>query len=218
MRKTRHIDNKRDVLLDAAEQVAIRHGAANLTLDAVAKEANVGKGGLLYHFPSKKALFQAMLARALAIYGQSLQASMADPANRGDVTLARIHLLTSLSKRLEQASNLIISVAVNYPELLQKLQKQSVAFYDDFPQDESGDRAVIAMLAVHGLFFMERLGIGPFDQKRRAHLIQVLCALCGKKTRGANTSAEDGKLEREWCRPPRCGSVAKHRGGAPKVV
>ena len=181
MRGTRHIDNKRDVLLDAAEQVAIRLGAANLTLEVVAKEAGVAKGGLIYHFPSKRALFQAMLARALDIYGESLQASMADPSNRGDVTLARIHMLTSLSKRLEQASTIIISIAVNYPELIQELQKRSVSFYDNFPQDESGDRVVIAMLAVHGLFLMERLGIGPFKPKRRAQLIQALCKLCGKE-------------------------------------
>jgi AcrR family transcriptional regulator len=177
MPKTRHIDNRRDALLDAAERVAIRLGAAHLTLDAVAKEAKVAKGGLIYHFPSKKALFQAMLVRALEVYGRSVQANLADPANRGDAALARIRLLTTQSKRLEQISTLVISIAVNYPKLLQDLQKRSVAFYGILAQDKSGDRAVIAMLAVHGLFLMERLGVGPFKKKRRAQLIQALCTL-----------------------------------------
>src|ERR1700722_665718 len=90
MPKSRHVDNKREVLLDAAERVAIRLGAAHLTLDAVAKEAKVGKGGLIYHFPSKKALFEAMLARAIDIYSQGAQANQIDPSNRGDFAQAYI--------------------------------------------------------------------------------------------------------------------------------
>ncbi len=180
---TRHIDNKREALLDAAERIAIRQGAAHLTLDAVAKEAKVAKGGLIYHFPSKKALFQAMLVRALELYGKGVQASLADPANHGDPALARIRLLTSSGKRLEQVSTIIISIAVNYPELLPTLQKQSVAFYENLVQDKTGDRAVIAMLAVHGLFLMERLGVGPLKPKRRAQLIQALSALVSEDAR-----------------------------------
>ena len=37
-------------LLDAATAVVRRDGARALTLDAVAAEAGVSKGGLLYHF------------------------------------------------------------------------------------------------------------------------------------------------------------------------
>ena len=37
-------------LLDAAAAVVRRDGAGALTLDAVAAEAGVSKGGLLYHF------------------------------------------------------------------------------------------------------------------------------------------------------------------------
>jgi AcrR family transcriptional regulator len=43
----------RERILEAAYTVAERSGAAALTLDAVAAEAKVSKGGLLYHFPSK---------------------------------------------------------------------------------------------------------------------------------------------------------------------
>ena len=38
-------------------------GVARLTLDAVAREADVSKGGLLYHFPNKDALISAMVLR-----------------------------------------------------------------------------------------------------------------------------------------------------------
>lgn len=54
----------RDTLLDAAETVVIRRGIANLTLEAVATEAGLSKGGLLHHFPSKDRLVEAMVQRS----------------------------------------------------------------------------------------------------------------------------------------------------------
>src|SRR5205809_615370 len=49
-------------LLDAAEAVVVRQGIANLTLDAVAAEAGMSKGGLLHHFPTKDRLVEALVA------------------------------------------------------------------------------------------------------------------------------------------------------------
>ena len=48
-------------LLDAALAVIRRNGAQALTLDAVAAEAGVSKGGVLYHFASKRALIDGLV-------------------------------------------------------------------------------------------------------------------------------------------------------------
>lgn len=53
----------RDRVLDAYESLLIDHGAAAVTLDAVAAAAGVSKGGLLYHFGSKDALVTGLLER-----------------------------------------------------------------------------------------------------------------------------------------------------------
>lgn len=47
-------------LLQTALQVLHRVGARAFTLDAVAKEAEVSKGGLIHHFPNREALIAAM--------------------------------------------------------------------------------------------------------------------------------------------------------------
>jgi len=60
-------------ILTAAENVVTRDGVANLSLDAVAREAGVSKGGLLYHFPNKSALVTAIVER-LASHCESEQA------------------------------------------------------------------------------------------------------------------------------------------------
>lgn len=47
-------------LLDHAQRLAVEHGLAALTIQAVADAAGVTKGGLFHHFPSKQALVVAM--------------------------------------------------------------------------------------------------------------------------------------------------------------
>lgn len=53
-------DQKREQILQAAHQVVRSVGVRSLTLDKVAKQAGVSKGGLIHHFPSKDALLEAM--------------------------------------------------------------------------------------------------------------------------------------------------------------
>jgi AcrR family transcriptional regulator len=49
----------RERLIEAALVVLQQQGTQHLTLDMVAKQAGVSKGGLLHHFPSKDALMEA---------------------------------------------------------------------------------------------------------------------------------------------------------------
>ena len=55
-------------------ELVLETGAGHLTLDAVAKCAGLSKGGLLYHFPSKDLLLEAMLTRFLS----DIEAQIAD--------------------------------------------------------------------------------------------------------------------------------------------
>jgi len=71
------MSDTRDRLLDAFEGLLIAHGPRAATLDAVAAAAQVSKGGLLYHFPSKAALVQGQRER-LAALGAADVAAMRD--------------------------------------------------------------------------------------------------------------------------------------------
>ncbi|HEX2186239.1 MAG TPA: TetR/AcrR family transcriptional regulator, partial [Chloroflexota bacterium] len=55
----------RQAILQGAARVIREAGVGHLTLEAVAQEAGVSKGGLLYHFPSKDALISGMLAQLM---------------------------------------------------------------------------------------------------------------------------------------------------------
>ena len=53
-------DVVRQALLDCATKLALEHGLAAVSLQAVASAAGVTKGGLFHHFPNKQALIEAV--------------------------------------------------------------------------------------------------------------------------------------------------------------
>ena len=58
-------DDRPEIILDAAEAVLRRSDARALTIDAVAAEARLSKGGVLHHYASKDALIRALAGRKL---------------------------------------------------------------------------------------------------------------------------------------------------------
>ncbi len=67
--------NTRDRILDAAAQLLVREGADAVTIAAVAREAEVSKGGLFYHFPSKEVLVEQLVARYVASFDALVDSS-----------------------------------------------------------------------------------------------------------------------------------------------
>ena len=72
-----------DLILTAAERVVLRDSVMSLTLEAVAREANLSKGGVLYHFATKEALIQAMLERLIQYYERAIAQQQRDDAAPG---------------------------------------------------------------------------------------------------------------------------------------
>ena len=63
--QTRIQQKNRDVILDAALGVFSAHGFRGATLDQIAESAGLSKPNLLYYFPSKESIHQALLTRLL---------------------------------------------------------------------------------------------------------------------------------------------------------
>ena len=69
----------RDKVLDAFQRLLIEHGERETTLDAVARAAGVSKGGLIYHFNSREALIEGLLARLESLADEDLAQMNAAP-------------------------------------------------------------------------------------------------------------------------------------------
>jgi AcrR family transcriptional regulator len=76
-------------ILEAAERVILRNGVAKATLDEIAREASISKGGVLHHFPSKEAVLVAVLQGLIARFEAGIDAKRKeDPAPKGAFTRA----------------------------------------------------------------------------------------------------------------------------------
>jgi len=116
----------RQQILQAACSVAIHGGPQALTIDGVAREAGMSKGGVLYHFPSKESLMKGLLKlhQSCAWQGMHLHWK-ADPRTEGRWHRAWIKANFDGLRRsgdMENAS--LFATVTSTPELLAFLQRQ----------------------------------------------------------------------------------------------
>lgn len=84
----------RSNLLLQALRIIQTDGVHGLTLDAVARQAGVSKGGLLHHFPSKQALIDAMIEQVFHLIDKRIEEELAnDTVANGRFTRAYLSLL-----------------------------------------------------------------------------------------------------------------------------
>lgn len=68
-------------ILDAAAELVLRWGYKRVTIDEVAKRANIGKGTVYLHWKTREALFLAVLARdSLRMFDRFAEVMREDPA------------------------------------------------------------------------------------------------------------------------------------------
>jgi AcrR family transcriptional regulator len=88
--RERDTTRTRRAVLDAASQAVIAQGAG-VSLDAVARQAGVSKGGLLHHFGSRNALLLEVAKDQAQQFFQSVQAAV-DPADHAPGRLVRAYV------------------------------------------------------------------------------------------------------------------------------
>lgn len=84
---------RRQRLLDAALEVFAARGYNETAVDDIARVSDTSKGGLYFHFPSKQALFLALLDEASDALLRRVEEAMAtetEPLARGDAALREV--------------------------------------------------------------------------------------------------------------------------------
>jgi AcrR family transcriptional regulator len=158
-------------------QVAIRDGVLALTLDAVAREAGISKGGLTHHFRTKDDLISALLEHFRVRTLRSMEQRMAADQNpSGRMLRAMIAMAlqpeveaddvagfsTSENRRFFTA--LLAAFATN-PRLLEPFRRSMACIREQMlAQGPNGLRQVALWPAIHGLLLWQHLGvISPAD-------------------------------------------------------
>lgn len=169
----------RDAILTAAANIVLEQGASRMTLEAVAKEAGVSKGGLLYHFPSKEALIEGMIERMTLEFTDRIR----DEYERDDFGTNRGRWLRALiratftSTQLELSAGMIAAILLN-PELLDPNRRSYETRQTLIEQDGVDPLlANIIRLAVDGLWFAELLELAPPREPFKTQIMETLLSL-----------------------------------------
>lgn len=169
-----------DRILDAAASVVARQGIANLTLDAVAAEARLSKGGLLHHFPSKDRLVEAMVRRVAdgwrACYEGAYERTPPGPGRMARALLG--HCLADAecwSEELRRNSSAVFAALAQNPSLIEPMR----AAYAELHRRVAADGlppgvGETVMAALDGLWLHWVLGLVPLEKARIARVRAAL--------------------------------------------
>jgi AcrR family transcriptional regulator len=168
----------RSRILEALRVVLIRDGSAAVTLEAVAAEALVSKGGLLYHFPSKQALFDGLYLQ-LAERSKGVLSN----APKGAEPTARRYLEmstpTTAEKRALYSSILATFRSADCPSDGATAELRELFAQWTAPLKREVTDPVLAAtirLVGDGIFFNELLGLPPVPPAVLVELIDRLLA------------------------------------------
>lgn len=172
-------------ILEACSRVILREGILALTLDAVAKEAKLSKGGLLYHFASKEQLVRGLIEHFIARFERRMvELREVDPEPRGSWTRAYIQACHEklddpdqdlAPAELRQVFMSLLATLVLTPELISVVKNVNARWEAEIANDglEPAEQ-MLALAASEGLLFWEMIHVMESGDPRRAFLVEAL--------------------------------------------
>src|SRR5690242_17692239 len=158
----RRIDARPSELLEAALDVFTEKGFAGARMEDIAARAAVSKGTIYLYYPSKEAVFEALVRSAILPNLERAEALAAAPGRAAASAMLR-QLLAQFAtliedRRLRQFPRLIIGEAGNFPEMARFYRANVI------------DRGLALIARIHRLG-VERGEFRPEDSKTVARLV-----------------------------------------------
>lgn len=143
----------RETILDAAERVVAERGVKQLTIDGVARAAGVSKGGIFYHFPSKEALVQGMVARLVERFQQALDQTVAQDADpHGRLTRAYARLVLGGDQETGAVMAALLAALAHDPHILDPFHERLQLWQRQSEAELDPTVAAIVRLTTHALW------------------------------------------------------------------
>jgi TetR/AcrR family transcriptional regulator len=155
MRPNRRGAETRNKILDVAEHAFARDGYAGAHLQHIAEQIGVQKTALYYYFPSKAALYEAVLVRVLETFDQAVSGAINAPESPAERLGRLVDVLNELFSEQRNYSQILIRILVDRVEidgltlgpLIERVVGRLLAFYR-----EGVDAGAFAKLSSRNLF------------------------------------------------------------------
>ncbi len=158
-------NNKKGEILQAALRVVEDEGANHLTIDAVAKAAGMSKGGVLYHFASKKELLLGLIDQLIVAHEQRVAHEL--ESKNANAFAASLHLDQPMTAAEQRTSLAVLAAAAEDPDLIASARDYMSTMTSNALREVDPSRvddALLLILANEGLRYLEILGLNPLTR------------------------------------------------------
>ncbi len=177
MENSARSEKSRQLIIQAALAVIDRDGANRLTIDAIAREAGISKGGVLHHFRTKQAVLIALLDNQRAEYARFARDYLAhDGRDSGEPSLAtQIAILREATKQPQSVALAILGAIGEQPSLLDGLRDAEALNVAAIRKESAdADLAILRWSAARGLLWTSLFNMCPLGEKEREHYFALL--------------------------------------------
>ncbi|RXG88902.1 TetR/AcrR family transcriptional regulator [Bradyrhizobium zhanjiangense] len=170
-------ERSRNAALEAAIAIIARDGPGRLTLDAIARESGLSKGGVMHQFRTKEAVLKALLERQMARFEEFSNDYMA----KVSATSANPNLATQLATVREAATSpnsaalALVAAMVENPNLMalpREREMERMAAIRDEAADP--DLAMLRWAGAMGLLLSSLFGMSPLSKDEHQRLFARL--------------------------------------------
>lgn len=170
--------DKKQLILQATTDVINEQGIDNLTLDKVCEEADISKGGLLYHFPSKKDLIKNLNLYVLDTFKERIRIE-----ERKTDSYSEAYLRATI-KSLE-SDEMQVFIALSSYQSKEELLSSWNTFYEEVQEHlekECRPELVhIIQLVSDGLWFRDTFSFAPIKKREIENICNYLYKLVTMK-------------------------------------
>jgi len=170
-------ERSRNAILQAALAIIARDGPGRLTLDAIARESGISKGGLMHQFRNKEAVLKALLQRQTEHFEEFSRNYLA----KSGAAHAQPHLAAQIATLREALSTprsivfAVLGAAAEEPGLVSATRQTDARKMEAVKAEAADpDLAILRWVAAWGLTLTAMLGFSSLSEKERERLFDRL--------------------------------------------
>jgi len=170
-------ERTRKAALQAALTIIARDGPGRLTLDAIARESGMSKGGLTHQFPTKEAVLKALLQHQIEYFGDFTARYLAEAgaASAQPRLAAQLATLREAITQPHSVALAILGALTQDPGLLSQTREASGKAVDAIKTEAADPQlALVRWAAAQGLTLMSLFGLNPLTDQEREQLFDRL--------------------------------------------
>src|SRR5437870_5165380 len=166
-------ERSRNAALEAATRIIARDGPGRLTLDAIARECGLSKGGVMHQFRTKEAVLKALLEQQMAYFEEFSSrfiAEVRDTTAQPELAAQIATLREAINTPRAGAFALLAAMHEN-PELMampRDVDIKKIAAVKAEARDP--ELALVRWAAARGLLLSSMLGMSPLTDAERDRL------------------------------------------------